>query len=386
MVNLKILKNNKKTRIFYPLSALLFFFSSTKASAKSMATAAGPDSTKTFETLKFDNLALRSLPLDSIKENYVRQVSNACFSKVKPTPLENPLLMLIYSTAAMKLLDLDYKELQRVEAAEYLSGNKLLPGSETAAHCYCGHQFGSFAGQLGDGAAIYLGEVLNERGERWEIQLKGAGKTPYSRTADGRKVLRSTLREFLCSEAMHHLRDVPTTRAGSCVISDSTVVRDLHYDGNPQMERCAVVLRLAPSFIRFGSFQICNGRDAETGASGPSQGRYDLLAKLYDYMCETFYADMCPKSESSSEQARNERVFEEIVRRTARTCAMWQCYGFVHGVLNTDNMSILGLTIDYGPFGFLERHDPDFIFNGSGQSHLSIESYTTIFLLINSFK
>jgi uncharacterized protein YdiU (UPF0061 family) len=245
-----------------------------------------------------------------------------------------------------------------------------MPGSERAAHCYCGHQFGSFAGQLGDGAAIYLGEVLASSGRRWEIQLKGAGRTPYSRTADGRKVLRSSLREFLCSEAMHALR-VPTTRAGSCLVSDSTVMRDIHYDGRPRAERCAVVLRIAHTFLRFGSFQICNARDPETGASGPSPGRHDITAKLYDYVCETFYPEICERNEADK-QLRNEQAFEEIVRRTARLVALWQSYGFVHGVLNTDNMSIVGLTIDYGPYGFLDRYDPDFIFNASGRCILYI--------------
>jgi uncharacterized protein YdiU (UPF0061 family) len=172
-----------------------------------------------------------------------------------------------------------------------LSGNKLLPGSETASHCYCGHQFGVFAGQLGDGAAIYLGEVINDHGERWEIQLKGAGLTPYSRTADGRKVLRSTLREFLCCEAIHNL-GVPTTRAGSCVSSESTVVRDIFYDGNPKMEKCAVVLRIAQSFIRFGSFEIFLPLDRSTGGRGPSHGRNDLLVQLVDYVCDNFYQDV----------------------------------------------------------------------------------------------
>ena len=246
---------------------------------------------KTFETLAFDNLALRSLPIDSIRENYVREVKNACFSLVKPTPLQNP-RMVAYSRRAMSLLDLGHAdELDSKQAAEYLSGNRLMPGSETASHCYCGHQFGVFAGQLGDGAAIYLGEVINSRNERWEIQLKGAGPTPYSRTADGRKVLRSTLREFLCSEAMHNL-GVATTRAGSCVTSDSTVIRDMFYDGNSKLEKCAVVLRIAQTFIRFGSFEIFLPLDRTTGGRGPSYGRNDILVQLLDYVCDNFYKDV----------------------------------------------------------------------------------------------
>ncbi|KAH8024516.1 hypothetical protein HPB51_025143 [Rhipicephalus microplus] len=202
----------------------------------------------TLETLRFDNLALRTLPVDKETRNYVRTVSGAVFSRVSPAPLESP-AMVVFSDDAMMLLDLPASELQRKDAAEYFSGNKLLPGSETAAHCYCGHQFGYFAGQLGDGAAMYLGEVINHKGERWEIQLKGAGLTPYSRSADGRKVLRSSLREFLCSEAMHYL-GVPTTRAGTCVTSSTTVSRDMFYDGHPKNEKCSVILRIAPTFLR----------------------------------------------------------------------------------------------------------------------------------------
>lgn len=224
--------------------------------------------------------------------------------------------------------------------------------------------------------------MLNNDGKRWEIQLKGAGLTPYSRMADGRKVLRSSLREFMCSEAMHFL-GVPTTRAGTCVVSDSTVIRDIFYDGNPKLERCAVVLRIAQTFIRFGSFEIFIGRDRLTSGRGPSYGRIDIMTKLMDYVCDTFYPEIANSSTERKEVY--EKVFEEIVKRTARLVALWQCYGFVHGlvnslfsyfnnqninlfsVLNTDNMSIYGLTIDYGPFGFLDRYDPDFIFNSSGK-------------------
>lgn len=206
----------------------------------------------------------------------------------------------------------------------------------------------------------YLGEVINDKNERWEIQLKGAGLTPYSRSADGRKVLRSTLREFMCSEAMHFL-GIPTTRAGACVVSDSKVVRDIFYDGNPRMERCAVVLRIAQSFIRFGSFEIFRPVDPDYGNKGPSFGRNDILIKMLEYISDTFYSDI----KSNDPHEKYEKVFQEIVLRTARLVAGWQSVGWVHGVLNTDNMSILGLTIDYGPFGFLDRYDPDHIFNGS---------------------
>jgi len=314
------------------------------------------------ETLNFDNLALKKLPVDPNIEETQRQVEGACFSKVRPTPVENPSLICA-SLSALNLLDISPDQSKRPEFVEYFSGNKILPGSETAAHCYCGHQFGYFSGQLGDGAAMYLGEIVNQAGQRWEIQLKGAGLTPYSRTADGRKVLRSTVREFLCSEAMHHL-GIPTTRAGSCITSDSTVIRDVFYDGNPQHEKCTLVLRIAPTFLRFGSFEIFKPMDEHTGRQGPSVGRPDILTKMLDYTVENFYPEIW-SSHSSTKSEMYVEFYKEIVRRTARMVAEWQSVGWCHGVLNTDNMSIVGVTIDYGPFGFIDNFDPDFICNGS---------------------
>jgi uncharacterized protein YdiU (UPF0061 family) len=216
---------------------------------------------------------------------------------------------------------------------EYFSGNKLLPGSETAAHCYCGHQFGNFAGQLGDGAAISLGEVIN-KDNRYELQIKGAGLTPFSRTADGRKVLRSSVREFLCSEAMHFLH-VPTTRASTLVTSSTKVQRDPFYDGNIVNEKCAIVSRIAPNFFRFGSFEIFK----ETGGrNAPSSGNEDLKKRLLDHVL-TYYPEI---AESDSDEERYVSFFEAITKRTAELVARWQAVGFVHGVLNTDNMSIIG--------------------------------------------
>lgn len=318
------------------------------------------------EDLRFDNKALRELPVDDENaQNYLeqRQVEGACFSRVKPTPLENPKVV-AFSEDAMALLGVSADEAERGDFPEYFCGNKLLNGSEPAAHCYCGHQFGNFAGQLGDGAAMYLGEVLNQEGERWELQFKGAGKTPYSRMADGRKVLRSSLREFLCSEHMHHL-GVPTTRAGTLVTSDSRVMRDQFYNGNPTNERCSVVLRIAPTFIRFGSFEICRSTDRFTGRQGPSAGKdTELLAPLLEYVISTFYPEIA-RDNSHNQRERHRLFFKEVTERTARLVAKWQCVGFCHGVLNTDNMSVLGLTIDYGPFGFMERFNPGFICNAS---------------------
>ncbi|KAM7433522.1 hypothetical protein ABFA07_016237 [Porites harrisoni] len=327
----------------------------------------------TLETLNFDNLALRTLPIDKETKNYVRQVSGACFSRVEPAPVENARTV-AYSSQAMSLLDLPQEELKRDDFPEYFSGNKLLPGAEPSAHCYCGHQFGYFSGQLGDGAAMYLGEVVNKKGERWEIQFKGAGLTPYSRHADGRKVLRSSIREFLCSEAMHFL-GVPTTRAGSCVTSDTRIIRDIFYDGNPIREKCTIILRIAPTFIRFGSFEIFKPTDPMTGRRGPSEGRTDILSQLLDYTVKTFFPEVITESKEETYLA----FFKEVIRLTAKVVSLWQCVGFCHGVLNTDNMSILGLTIDYGPFGFLDHYDPNHICNASDdQGRYSYEAQPSI--------
>lgn len=241
-------------------------------------------------------------------------------------------------------------------------------------------QFGNFSGQLGDGAAMYLGEILTEAGsKRWEIQLKGAGKTPYSRQGDGRKVLRSSIREFLCSEAMAGL-GVPTTRAGSCVTSSTRVVRDMFYTGNNIEERATVIMRIAQTFLRFGSFEIFKGTDPVTGRSGPSAGMAlaqvplggrvsetdQHLHAMLDYTISSFFPDLwsvrtMPENEDQKRKVCYAAFLEEVTRRTARLAAKWQAVGFCHGVLNTDNMSIVGLTIDYGPFGFMDRFDPQHV-------------------------
>ncbi|KAI1288435.1 Protein adenylyltransferase SelO, mitochondrial [Halotydeus destructor] len=313
--------------------------------------------------LNFDNKVLRTLPIDPVEENYVRTVGEACFSLVSPAPVKNPKLV-IHSKDVLELLDIPEQAVEDQEFAEYFSGNKLLDGSRPAAHCYCGYQFGTFAGQLGDGAAMYLGEVVNSKNERWELQFKGAGLTPYSRTADGRKVLRSSLREFLCSEAMAAL-GIATTRAATCVTSDDRVDRDIFYDGHPIRERCTIITRVASTFIRFGSFEIFKTRDPLTGRVGPSVGRDDMLKTLADYVVDSFYAEITKKDVEVNGSSKYAVFFEEVVRRTAKLVALWQTVGFCHGVLNTDNMSIMGLTLDYGPFGFMEKFDPSFICNTS---------------------
>merc|ERR1739838_117698 len=320
--------------------------------------------------LKFDNRALAKLPVDKSHRLNQRRVENACFSLVELSEVENPKVV-AFSSGALGLLNIktpteagDQKVFSE-ELANYFSGNEELEGSETYAHCYCGHQFGYFSGQLGDGAAIYLGQVNNEKNEGWELQLKGAGKTPFSRSADGRKVLRSSIREFLCSEAMHYL-GVPTTRAASVITSDTKVVRDIFYDGNAALEDCAVVLRLSPTFLRFGSFEIFKPTDSQTGRDGPSKGNTELLHTMLNFTISSYYPDI--DSEFDDQVEKYAQFYKEICLRTADLVAKWQCVGFCHGVLNTDNMSVVGLTLDYGPFGFMDSFDPDFICNASDEN------------------
>ena len=291
--------------------------------------------------LSFDNCFVRELPADPETANFCRQVQQACYSRVQPTQVAQPQLLAVAREVA-EILDLTPEICQAPEFAEVFAGNRLLAGMDPYATCYGGHQFGNWAGQLGDGRAINLGEVVNKRGQRWALQLKGAGLTPYSRTADGLAVLRSSVREFLCSEAMFHL-GVPTTRALSLVATGEQVVRDMFYDGNAKPEPGAVVCRVAPSFTRFGSLQIFAAR-----------GELDVLQQLLDYTLRTDFPHLGAPSKEVYLQ-----WYREVVERTAEMIAHWMRVGFVHGVMNTDNMSILGLTIDYGPYGWLEDYDPD---------------------------
>src|SRR3954468_13041209 len=211
------------------------------------------------QSLHFDNRFVRELPADPETGPRRRQVHRALYSRVDPTPVAQPRLI-AYSPEVAALLGIDEREIESQQFAEVFAGNALVQGMEPYAANYGGHQFGQWAGQLGDGRAISLGEVLTPAGQRWELQLKGAGQTPYSRTADGRAVLRSSIREFLCSEAMHHL-GVPTTRALSLVATGEPVLRDMFYDGHPQNEPGAIVMRVAPTFLRFGNFEILAARD-----------------------------------------------------------------------------------------------------------------------------
>jgi len=291
--------------------------------------------------LRFDNRALRSLPVDPSAENRTRQVHGACFSRVSPTKVRGPRTLSVSAEVA-SLLELPDDFVKSQQFADVFAGNQLLPGMDAASACYGGHQFGSWAGQLGDGRAITLGELVNSRGEHWELQLKGAGPTPYSRRADGRAVMRSSVREFLCSEAMHHL-GIATTRALSLVGTGEHVLRDILYDGHAREEPGAVVCRVAPSFLRFGNFELFASRDDVT-----------VLRALADFTIRSYFPEL-------GEPSRDVYVawLKEVARRTAEMVAGWMSVGFVHGVMNTDNMSILGLTIDYGPYGFLDDFAPD---------------------------
>ena len=302
------------------------------------------------ERLVFDNKFTRELPADPEQKNFRRQVEQACFSRVRPAVVSHPEKIACAREVA-ELIDLPEFECDSQRFADVFSGNALLDGMDPYAMCYGGHQFGNWAGQLGDGRAINLGEVINKKGDRWILQLKGAGPTPYSRDADGLAVLRSSVREFLCSEAMFHL-GVPTTRALSLVSTGEQVMRDMFYDGNPTLEPGAVVCRVAPSFLRFGNFEILSSR-----------GDTDTLRALLDYTLRTDFPHL-----GSPSQEVYLQWFEEVCSKTAEMVVHWQRVGFVHGVMNTDNMSVLGLTIDYGPYGWLEDYDSDWTPNTTDAS------------------
>ncbi len=262
------------------------------------------------------------------------------YSRVKPTPFNTSAELVHFNREAASLVDMGTDSLEHPALAEVFSGKQLLNGSDPLAMLYAGHQFGHYVPQLGDGRAILLGEVTNQRGEKWELQLKGSGLTPYSRDGDGRAVLRSSIREYLCSEAMHGL-GIPTTRALCLVGSEDEVYRE-------KIENGAMLTRLAPSHIRFGSFEVFYYRN-----------QHQHLQQLADFVISHHYPDLLDEAQPYT------ALLETIINRTARLIAQWQSVGFAHGVMNTDNMSILGLTLDYGPFGFMEAYNPGFICNHS---------------------
>jgi uncharacterized protein YdiU (UPF0061 family) len=284
---------------------------------------------------------MRALENLNFENSYVR-LPEAFHKRLEPTPLENPHLVSINEVAA-ELIDLDPAEAGRSEFIDYFNGASILPGAEPLAAIYAGHQFGHYVPQLGDGRAILLGEVRNSRNERWELQLKGAGLTPFSRQGDGRAVLRSTIREYLCSEAMHGL-GIPTTRALCIIGSSEKVYRE-------SVEHGAMLLRMAPSHLRFGSFELFYYRR-----------QFEQLQQLAEYTLQYHYPHLLDETD------RYFKLFQEVIGRTARLISQWQLVGFAHGVMNTDNMSLLGITIDYGPFGFLDAFDPGFICNHSDHS------------------
>jgi uncharacterized protein YdiU (UPF0061 family) len=287
----------------------------------------------------FDRRFVTELPGDPRTDTMPRQVAGAAWSRVQPTRTAAPRL-LAWSRPLAAELGLGDDLMQAAPTAAVLGGNELWPGMDPYAANYGGHQFGHWAGQLGDGRAIVLGELRRPDGSRVELQLKGAGPTAYSRRGDGRAVLRSSLREFVCSEAMHAL-GVPTTRALSLVATGDDVVRDMFYDGNAQAEPGAITCRVAPSFVRFGSFELPSSRGDDA-----------LLRTLTDFVLRHHFADLGPPG-----RAAHEALLREVARRTAELIAHWQAIGFVHGVMNTDNMSPLGLTIDYGPYGWIDDFD-----------------------------
>jgi uncharacterized protein YdiU (UPF0061 family) len=286
--------------------------------------------------MKFDNAFVKELPADKEVGGGLRQVSDALFSFCAPSPCTDPVLVAL-SPEVCEIVGISAEELQRnPDLIDCLAGNRLFDGSVTFANCYGGHQFGNWSGQLGDGRAIHLGDVVTDAAQLWELQLKGAGTTPYSRGSDGRAVLRSSIREFLCSEAMAHL-GIPTTRALSLVTYQERVVRDMFYDNNMKAEPGAICCRAAPSFLRFGSFQMLRARD-----------EVDNMRKLVDFVIDHHYKDIAvtyPNGTDSDANGRRCIAFvAEVIERTARLYAQWQGCGFVHGVLNTDNNSILGST------------------------------------------
>ena len=300
--------------------------------------------------LEIENIFTSQLPADSNETNETRQVLNACFSYVFPRIPSNPKLIHASEEVA-ELIGISVVDLESEDFLNYFSGKKVIPNSRPYAMNYAGHQFGNWAGQLGDGRAILLTEIKH-KDQVFALQLKGAGSTPYSRRADGLAVLRSSIREHLCSEAMFHL-GVPTTRSLSLILTGDTVLRDVMYDGNPNYEKGAVVCRVAPSFIRFGNFELFS-----------SQNDVPTLKLLTDFTIKNYFPDI-----TSDGKEKYLEFFKSVANKTREMIVHWQRVGFVHGVMNTDNMSILGLTIDYGPYGWLEDYNYNWTPNTTDKEH-----------------
>lgn len=290
------------------------------------------------KNLRFTSSFTDELPADIETENYTRQVKNAVFSFVKPYIFENPKLII---ASKEMLQELDINDANSKDFLNIFSGKKLLPNMNPYAMAYAGHQFGQWAGQLGDGRAINLGE-LKGKTNTWQVQLKGAGATPYSRNGDGFAVLRSSIREFLISEAMHYL-SIASTRALCLIETGENVPRDKLYNGNIAYEKGALVCRVSPSFIRFGNFELLAARQ-------------DLksLKLLTDYTIKHHFSNLL---EIKNEKERYIEFVRTVSRNTQKMVVNWMRVGFVHAVMNTDNMSILGETIDYGPYGWIDNYD-----------------------------
>ena len=282
------------------------------------------------------SFSLKSIPLH---DSFIK-LGNEFLSEVKPTPFKSNSTLVHYNKSAAELIDFEDGIDQEQHFVDVFSGKKPLQNARPFAMLYAGHQFGHLNPQLGDGRAIIIAEVKNKKDEKWELQLKGSGATPYSRGADGRAVLRSTIREYLCSEAMHGL-GIPTTRALAMTASEDEVYRE-------NIETGAILTRIAPSHVRFGSFEIFYYRH-----------QYDLIRTLADHVIEHHFPELL------SEENPYLALLTEVINRTAKLIVQWQSVGFAHGVMNTDNMSILGLTLDYGPYGFLDNYDPSYICNHS---------------------
>jgi serine/tyrosine/threonine adenylyltransferase len=291
-----------------------------------------------------------SLPADEHTNNETRQVFGACYSSVNPRIPSQPKLVHV-ADEVRKELGISEEKIQSQDFLEIFSGRKIYPNTQPFAMNYAGHQFGSWAGQLGDGRAIVLFELLHQN-QSFTLQLKGAGKTPYSRRGDGLAVLRSSIREHLCSEAMFHL-GVPTTRSLCLLETGDKVLRDMLYDGNSEYEKGAIVCRVAPSFIRFGSFEIHAARN-----------EFEILKQLADYTIEKHFPEI-----NSKGKTKYIDFFSRVAQTTRKLMIEWQRVGFVHGVMNTDNMSIHGITIDFGPYGWLEDYNPDWTPNTTDSQH-----------------
>ncbi|RKS92250.1 uncharacterized protein YdiU (UPF0061 family) [Flavobacterium limicola] len=300
--------------------------------------------------LQIQNNFTDELPADTNQVNVPRQVHQACYSFVLPKKPSNPSLIHA-SIEVANAIGLSQEDMLSADFLNTFSGSTIYPGTKPYALPYAGHQFGNWAGQLGDGRAINLTEVVHEN-KSYTLQLKGAGPTPYSRTADGFAVLRSSIREHLCAEAMHYL-GVPTTRSLSLMLSGDQVLRDVLYNGNPAYEKGAIVCRVAPSFIRFGSFELFASREDHVN-----------LKLLADFTIKHHFSHI--QKEGVEKYLA---FFQEVTQTTLNMIVHWQRVGFVHGVMNTDNMSIHGITIDYGPYGWLENYNSGWTPNTTDNQH-----------------